>query len=246
MTQCVKQRWRGGGARFSAQNASPVDEHTRHQRPDSRQVCQQQQTGHGAGACTGGALLGDGISRAVPLEGSKGEVLLHLLVCDLGVIDAELGTLLHEALAHVNGRRLARVPCTALRLTVRSGAPPKAVLATNVHACKRGVRGTGVRTGVLLERKAQQCDVLVTDRVEHAGNHALDEAVLLVVVHIHHLRTPPSVTIPPAAAPASTQRRIIDASTLLPLGPLPAVTDPGWGAGAAWPGFTPVRHGSGQ
>ena len=46
------------------------------------------------------------------------------------------------------------------------------------------------RTSVLLESKAEESNVLVADGVEHAGDHALHEAVLLVVVHVDNLHTP--------------------------------------------------------
>lgn len=41
-------------------------------------------------------------------------------------------------------------------------------------------------TGVLLESKPEEGDVLVADGVEHGGDHALHEAVLLVVVHVNN------------------------------------------------------------
>ena len=47
------------------------------------------------------------------------------------------------------------------------------------------VRSAGY-TSILLESKPIQRNVLVADGVEHGGDHALHEAVLLVVVHVHH------------------------------------------------------------
>ena len=45
----------------------------------------------------------------VPHELVQGEVVLDLDLCNLGVIDADLGILQHQALAHVHGWRLTAV-----------------------------------------------------------------------------------------------------------------------------------------
>ena len=97
-----------------------------------------------------GAILGSEVG-VVPLELGGGEILGDLLLGDLGVVDAALGAIIHEALADIDGGGLAGV------------------------------------TGVLLEGKSEDCELLAGDGVEHGRDHALDEAVLLVVVHDDYL-----------------------------------------------------------
>lgn len=45
----------------------------------------------------------------VPLELGRGQVAQHQLLRHLRVVDVEQGTVADEALAHIDGRRLARV-----------------------------------------------------------------------------------------------------------------------------------------
>ena len=74
---------------------------------------------------------------------------------NLGVEHRQVGAVLHEAIAYVDG------------------------------GCLAGV------TGVFLEGKPQDGDLLARHCIEHAADDALHEPLLLVVVHAHHLRWEP-------------------------------------------------------
>jgi hypothetical protein len=87
----------------------------------------------------------------IPIELVHRQVPLDLVLCHLGVVDADLGLVTEKALAHVNGRGLPGV------------------------------------TGVLLEGKPEDGDLLVGHGVEHGRHHAVHEPALLVVVDLDHL-----------------------------------------------------------
>lgn len=68
----------------------------------------------------------EGVGRTIPCKLLEGEVHLDLLKLDLGVVDLEHGTLLHESLAHVNRRRLTGVTCTHNALSPKRSSALKA------------------------------------------------------------------------------------------------------------------------